>query len=76
MNEMLIFGMERAYLHAPDVLAGMLAVWLVLAMIAGMLFGTGWGGRFEPPHNLLVVLLWLGVFRFLRLGLPAAEHKR
>jgi hypothetical protein len=46
---------------------GLLAAWLVLAMIAGMLLGTGWGGRFEPPHNLLVVLLWLGVFAGQRL---------
>ncbi len=41
---------------------GLLAGWLLMAMVAGMLLGTGWGGRFEPPHNLLVVLLWFGVF--------------
>lgn len=40
MNEMLIFGMERAYMHAPDVLVGMLVVWLVLTLVADR--SPGW----------------------------------
>jgi hypothetical protein len=36
MNEMLLFGIESAVLHAPGVLGGMFAVWILLALVADL----------------------------------------
>lgn len=36
MNELIMFGLERAYVHAPDVLVGMLAIWVLLALVSDL----------------------------------------
>jgi len=40
MNDLIMFGLERAYVHAPAVLAGMLAIWMLLALVSDM--SPGW----------------------------------
>lgn len=40
MDDLILLGLESAYQYAPGVLLGMLAVWLLLALVADL--SPGW----------------------------------